>query len=115
MIEGFEMGRETLSQQAFREYDAGEAMPGPGVKTRKQIESYIRDHAGSAYHPCGTCRMQADEAPDSVVDCGGKVKGIQNLRVVDASIIPSIPSSNINAVVMMIAEKLADNILGKIH
>ncbi|MCZ6881492.1 MAG: choline dehydrogenase [Gammaproteobacteria bacterium] len=113
MIEGFEMGRETLSQQAFREYDAGEVLPGAEVKTRGQIENYIRDHAGSAYHPCGTCRMHADDTSDSVVDCAGKLKGIDNLRVIDASIIPSIPSSNINAVVMMIAEKLSDNILGK--
>jgi choline dehydrogenase len=106
------LGRETLAQPAFRKYDAGEAVPGPGVKTRKQIEDYIRDHAGSAYHPCGTCRMNANDDSGSVVDCQGRVKGIENLRVIDASIIPSLPSSNINAVVMMLAEKLADDILG---
>lgn len=113
IIDGFELARETLRQQAFRDYDAGEAGPGPGVKTRKQIESYIREHAGSAYHPCGTCKMNADEDPWSVVDTTGRVKGMDSLRVVDASIIPSIVSSNINAVVMMIAEKLSDEILSR--
>ena len=53
IIKGFELARETLRQQAFEEYDAGEESPGPQVKSRKQIESYIREHAGSAYHPCG--------------------------------------------------------------
>ncbi len=111
-IDGFELGRETLRQTAFAQYDAGEAIPGPQVKTRKQIEEFIREHAGSAYHPCGTCKMGADDDAMAVVDVNGKVRGIQGLRVVDASIMPSIASSNINAVVMMIAEKLSDAILG---
>ena len=112
IVRGFELGRETLRQPAFAEYDAGEATPGPEVKTRKQIEEFIREHAGSAYHPCGTCKMGADDDDNAVVDTQGRVKGMKGLRVIDASIIPSIASSNINAVVMMIAEKLSDSILG---
>jgi choline dehydrogenase len=111
-IDGFELGREALRQPAFAQYDAGEAIPGPQVKTRKQIEGFIREHAGSAYHPCGTCKMGADDDPFAVVDAGGNVRGVKGLRVVDASIMPSIASSNINAVVMMIAEKLSDTVLG---
>ena len=113
IIDGFELGRETLRQKAFAEYDAGEAIPGKNVTTRKQVEHYIRDHAGSAYHPCGTCKMGANDDDQAVVDVVGKVRGIEGLRIVDASIIPSIPSSNINAVVMMIAEKMSDAILEK--
>ena len=113
IIECFELARETLCQRVFKEYDAGEENPGHHVRTRKQIENYIREHAGSAYHPCGTCKMNANDDEWSVVDSAGKVKGVEHLRVVDASIIPSIVSSNINAVVMMIAEKLTDDILGK--
>ncbi|MCP4182545.1 MAG: choline dehydrogenase [Hyphomicrobiales bacterium] len=112
-IDGFELGRETLSQSTFAKYDAGEIIPGPNVKTRKQIEEYIRQHAGSAYHPCGTCKMGPDDDANAVVDINGKVKGVNRLRIVDASIMPSIASSNINAVVMMIAEKLSDVILEK--
>ena len=113
IIEGFQLARETLCQKVFRAYDAGEVNPGPEVKTRAQIENYIRAHAGSAYHPCGTCKMNANNEKWSVVDASGRVKGVDGLRVVDASIMPSIVSSNINAVVMMIAEKLSDQILGK--
>ncbi len=112
-IQGFELGRETLLQPAFAEYDAGEEAPGPRVKTRKQIEQFIRNHAGSAYHPCGTCKMGSSGDERTVVDTHGSVLGLQGLRVVDASIMPSIPSSNINAVVMMVAEKLSDSILGQ--
>lgn len=112
-IRGFELGRETLRQPAFAEYDAGEAIPGPAVKTRKQIEEFIREHAGSAYHPCGTCKMGPIDDENTVVDTQGRIKGLKGLRVVDASIMPSIPSSNINSIVMMIAEKISDAILGK--
>ena len=112
-VRGFELGRETLRQATFAPYDAGEAIPGAGVQTRAQIEEFIRDHAGSAYHPCGTCKMGADDDENSVVDNEGNVRGLRGLRVVDASVMPSIASSNINAVVMMIAEKMSDAILGK--
>jgi Choline dehydrogenase and related flavoproteins len=69
----------------------------------------FRSKADTAYHPCGTCKMGVDEM--SVVDENLKVKGIQNLRVVDASVIPEIPSANLNAPTLMIAEKAADCIL----
>ena len=67
-------------------------------------------HIESNYHPCGTCRMGTDD--EAVTDEAGKVHGFNNLRVVDASIIPAIPAGNLNAVTIMIAEKIADSLLG---
>ena len=67
-------------------------------------------HVESNYHPCGTCSMGIDDK--AVTDGEGRVHGLNNLRVVDASIIPSIPTGNLNAVIIMIAEKIADSILG---
>ena len=69
--------------------------------------------AGSAYHPVGTCKMGDPRAADVVVDPQGQVRGIDGLRVVDASIMPSVVSSNTNAASMMLAEKLSDAILGR--
>ena len=77
------------------------------------MDAYIRENAGSAYHPCGTCKMGAEGDETAVTDPLGRVRGIEGLRVADASLIPSIASSNINCVVMMMAEKLADSIRGK--
>ena len=110
---GFELARETLRQAAFAPYDLGETEPGPEVRTREQIDAYIRRVAGSAYHPVGTCKMGDPRAADVVVDPQGQVRGIDGLRVVDASIMPSVVSSNTNAASMMLAEKLSDAILGR--
>ena len=74
-----------------------------------ELNENIRSKAETAYHPCGTCKMGVDDA--AVVDENLKVKGLQNLRVVDASIIPEIPSANLNAPTLMIAEKASDLIL----
>ena len=83
--------------------------PGSNAQSDDELDDYIRSKADTAYHPCGTCKMGVDEM--AVVDESLKVKGIQNLRVVDASIIPEIPSANLNAPVIMIAEKASDIIL----
>ena len=113
MREAFQLARETLAQPAFARFDAGETDPGTEVRTDEDIDAYIRQASGSAYHPCGTCRMGADGDMGAVVDNQGRVRGLEALRVVDASIIPSIVSSNLNCVVMMMAEKLSDTILGR--
>ncbi|MEI7600602.1 MAG: GMC oxidoreductase [Aestuariivirga sp.] len=88
-------------------------MPGDNIKTDAELDAFIREDASSAYHPCGTARMGADGDDRAVVDLQLRFRGVEGLRVVDASVIPTIPSANINACVFMIAEKAADMILGR--
>lgn len=113
MLEAFQIGRDTLAQQAWAPFDAGESDPGRGCKTREEIEAFIRQTATSAYHPCGTCKMGHENDPMAVTDPSGTVRGMEGLRVGDASLMPSIASSNLNAVCMMIGEKIADAAAGK--
>ena len=86
-----------------------EYQPGVAVTSDEQVLDYVRSKAGSIYHPCGTCRMGADD--DSVVDPRLRVREVAGLRVADASIMPRITSGNINATCLMIGEKAADLIL----
>ena len=96
-----------LSQAFFRQNIlVSEVGPGSDKQSDDELNEYIRSNAETAYHPCGTCKMGVDEM--AVVDENLKVKGIQNLRVVDASVMPEIPSANLNAPTLMIAEKAAD-------
>ena len=80
--------------------------PGSEKQSDDELNEYIRSNAETAYHPCGTCKMGIDEM--AVVNENLKVKGIHNLRVVDASVMPEIPSGNLNAPTLMIAEKASD-------
>jgi len=106
----FTLTREIFSQQAFTPYMGREIWPGSHVKTEDDFDDYIRERSVSAHHLCGTCRMGTDEK--SVVDPECRVIGIDGLRVVDASIIPSMTSGNLHAPVSMMAEKAADHIRG---
>jgi len=112
MREGLKLGRDLLSQPAFKNYHQREDLPGTHVKTDADWDDFIREDASSAYHPCGTARMGADGDPRAVVDLNLSLRGIEGLRIVDASVIPALPSANINACVFMIAEKAADIIRG---
>ena len=76
-------------------------------------DSWVRQNVESAYHPAGSCKMGKEDDPLAVVDKNCKVYGIGNLRVVDASVFPTLPNGNINAPVIMVAEKIADVVLGK--
>ena len=103
--------RELLAQPAFAPYDAGELVPGPEVRTDEQVLEWVRRNGSPGLHPTSTCRMGLDET--SVVDPSTlRVHGLDGLRVVDASVLPAIINANTYAVVMMIAEKAADMILG---
>ena len=113
MRDGVELGRQTLSQAAFSPFDAGEVLPGPAVRSKAQIDEYIRQHTASAYHPVGTCKMGSEFDANAVVDPCGRVFGLEGLRVADASVMPGLVSANANAASMMIGEKLADAILGR--
>jgi len=105
--------RELFAQPAFDRFRGRELQPGADVQTDAQIDEFIRRHVETAYHPCGTCRMGAPSDPTAVVDPEGRVIGVDGLRVVDSSIMPSITTGNLNAPTIMLAEKLADRILGR--
>lgn len=102
--------REIFAQDAFREFLGEEIAPGKHVETDTEIDVFIREHVETAYHPCGTCKMGHDGR--AVVDDQLSVHGVEGLYVVDASIMPTISSGNLNAPTIMIAEKAADMILG---
>ncbi|MFE0753357.1 choline dehydrogenase [Inquilinus sp. NPDC058860] len=103
--------REIFAQSAFDPYRGPEIAPGASVRTDDEIDAFIRAKADSAYHPSCTCKMGVDEM--AVVDPETRVRGLEGLRVVDASIMPSVVSGNLNAPTIMIGEKAADIILGR--
>ena len=108
-IAGMRLVRKISQQRALAPYVAEEVLPGPSVNTDAEFENAIRKYGVSNLHPVGTCRMGIDE--DAVVDPQLRVHGIAHLRVVDASIMPSVPAGNTNAPTIMIAEKACDMIL----
>ena len=108
---GFRLAREILAQPAMRDLHGGEFSPGSSLASDRDLDTFIRQHVVSSYHPCGTCRMGQD--PMSVVDPRCRVHGVEGLRVADASIMPLIPSCNLNCPTLMIGEKAADLIAGR--
>jgi choline dehydrogenase len=102
--------REIFLQPAFDAFRGREIQPGAGVVTDPAIDAFVREKVESAYHPCGTCRMGAADDPQSVVDPQLRVIGLQGLRVVDSSIMPTVTTGNLNAPTIMLAEKAADHI-----
>ena len=105
--------REIFGQQAFDEFRGREIQPGEEVQTDEQLDQFIREHAESAYHPCGTCKMGNAEDKWAVVDPECRVIGVEGLRVADSSIFPQITNGNLNAPSIMVGEKASDLILGK--
>ncbi len=110
-IRGLKLARDIMRQDALKPYVLAERLPGPAVQTDADYFNYACAHAKTDHHPAGTCRMGAD--PHAVVDPQLRFNGIAGLRVVDASIMPSVVSSNTNAATIMIAEKAADMIRGQ--
>ncbi len=104
--------REIFAQDAFKPYVKNEIQPGANVQTDDELDAFIREHAESAYHPCGTCKMGRADDPNAVVDPQGRVIGVEGLRVADSSIFPRIPNGNLNAPSIMVGEKMSDHILG---
>ncbi|SON58252.1 Choline dehydrogenase [Hartmannibacter diazotrophicus] len=105
--------REIFAQKAFDRWRGREIQPGESVVTDEAIDNFIAHSVESAYHPSCTCKMGEVSDPAAVVDRDAKVHGIEGLRVVDSSIMPSITTGNLNAPTIMIGEKAADHILGK--
>jgi len=102
MVEGLKFVRRICATPPMRDYITGEFMPGDKVRTDDDWLAYCREMGETVFHPTSTCSM------GSVVDEQLRVKGVNNLRVVDASVMPAVPSGNINAAVIAVAEKAAD-------
>lgn len=105
--------REIMAQPAMDSYRGEEIQPGLDVSSDKEIDTWVKQNVESAYHPAGSCKMGRADDSLAVVDKNCKVYGIENLRVVDASVFPTLPNGNINAPVIMVAEKIADVVLAK--
>lgn len=106
LIAGCRVLREIFRQDAFRPYVRAELSPGPDVQTTTDFEAYLRRSARHGHHPVGTCAMGSH--PDAVVDPQLRVRGVENLRVVDASVMPSLITGHTSAPTIMIAERAAD-------
>ena len=105
--------RDIFQQKAFDPYRGAEISPGAAVQTDDQLDAFIAEHAESAYHPCGTCKMGRTDDAMSVVDAQCRVIGVDRLRVADSSIFPEITNGNLNGPSIMVGEKASDHILGK--
>ena len=112
IVDGLKMARGLLTSQYMRGYVASEFKPGEAVQTDEQLLQYARDNGGTVFHPTSTCKMGVD--PMAVVDPELRVYGIEGLRVIDASVMPTVVSGNTNAGTIMIAEKAADMIRGRV-
>ncbi len=110
MLECARLSRSILLQPAFAPFRAGPVIPARDDLDDAALVDFIRSRAESVYHPVGSCRMGADAA--SVVDPQLRVHGVDGLRVVDASVMPTLPGGNTNAPTIMIAERASDLIVG---
>ncbi|MFK7752915.1 MAG: choline dehydrogenase [Sedimentitalea sp.] len=104
--------REIFQQDAFAPYIKHEIQPGADVQSDEALDAFIAEHAESAYHACGTCRMGRADDPRAVVDPTGRVIGVDGLSVADSSLFPRIPNGNLNAPSIMVGEKISDHLLG---
>jgi choline dehydrogenase len=107
------LAREIFAQAAFAPYRGREIQPGADCVSDEAIDAFVREKVESAYHPSGACKMGSPADPSAVVDPETRVIGVEGLRVVDSSIMPSITNGNLNAPTIMLAEKAADRIRGR--
>jgi len=109
LLDGLKMAREITQTEPLASYHDGELLPGEDVQTDEELEQFIRESAETLYHPVGTCKMGSDD--EAVVDDHLRVRGVENLRVVDASVMPTVTSGNTNAPTIAIAERAAELIV----
>jgi choline dehydrogenase len=112
LLSGMKLARKLLASKPLAPYYAYEAFPGPGIQSDDDLMGAARERGTTVFHPAGTCRMGPATDPQAVVDDQLRVHGLEGLRVVDASIMPTMLSANLNAATLMIAEKASDMILG---
>jgi choline dehydrogenase len=108
LLKGLKEARNICSAKGFEGYQSHETLPGIDIETEEQLRNYVLETSQAIFHPVGTCKMGSDAM--AVVDDRLRVRGIKGLRVIDASIMPTIVSGNTNAPTIMIAEKAADMI-----
>ena len=104
--------REIFEQPAMEPFRGAEIQPGRSVTSNSELDDWVRQNVESAYHPSCTCRMGAIDDATAVLDSACRVKGVESLRVVDSSVFPEITNGNLNAPTIMLAERVADMILG---
>ncbi len=114
IVAGLRIGRELARQPALAPYVVGETVPGPQADSDESLLQYARDNGSTVYHGVGTCQMGTEPAAGAVVDAELRVHGVQRLRVIDGSIMPTMTSTNTNATVLMIAERAADLLLNEL-
>ena len=107
------MTREIFAQDAFKPFAGKEIQPGAEAQSDDELDDFIREHAESAYHPCGTAKIGRTDDPMAVVDPECRVIGVDGLRVADSSIFPRITNGNLNGPSIMVGEKASDHILGR--
>jgi choline dehydrogenase len=112
LVAGIRMLREIYRQPSFRELFDIEMLPGPGADSDAALLDFARHNGGTVFHCVGTCRMGAPDDRDAVVDAHLRVHGVEALRVVDASVMPTVTSANTNAASLMIGERGARRVLG---
>lgn len=112
LIDGARLMRAIFNSPALREHVGQEYLPGAAVTSDEQWEAYVRAGSFAMYHPIGTCRMGSVDDPEAVVDPELRVKNIRQLRVIDAAVMPSLPSCNTNGATIMIAERAAALLTG---
>ena len=113
LLAGMKIARKLISSPPLQKYYEREEFPGMQAQSDEDLMTAAKQRGTTTFHLMGTCRMAPDNDPTAVVDDQLRVRGLENLRVVDASIMPTMPSANLNASVLMIAEKAADMIRGK--
>jgi choline dehydrogenase len=113
LVQGVELAREITRTRAFAPWNKQELAPGPTLTSGEDLRSFVRRTADSYHHQAGSCRMGVDDL--AVVDPELRVHGVQGLRVVDASVMPAVPSGNCHTAIVMIAERAADLIRGVSH
>jgi len=113
LLAGMKLARRLLGSKALSKYYDREEFPGADKQSDDDLLTAAKQRGTTTFHLMGTCRMAPDTDPTAVVDDQLRVRGMEGLRVVDASVMPTMPSANLNASVLMIAEKAADMILGR--